>query len=143
MAPNFGTRKRDGPKLVYHNDRLLIGWRTSKMCQAETTSETHKRTKAWLGQIGPEESAGDYKSAHVAAIGFLRVYVSSDGPDQLYNDVMGVDKRIRPSWTFTRTRLQSRHSWREERLGGSSLLTVDSPASEMGKGSIASVREGS
>ena len=92
MAPNFGTRKRDGPKLVYHNDRLLIGWRTSKMCQAETTSETHKRTKAWLGQIGPEESAGDYKSAHVAAIGFLRVYVSSDGPDQLYNDVTGVNE---------------------------------------------------
>jgi hypothetical protein len=92
MATKLGARKRNGSELVYRNDRLLIGWRTRKTLQSEATSATLHRTEAWLGQMTPEEVAGDHKSDHVAAIGLLRVYVSPYSPDQMYRDVMGVDE---------------------------------------------------
>jgi hypothetical protein len=120
MKANLRARKRDRPSLVYRNGRLLIGWRTSKVLQSDTTSKTI--TEAWLGQIGPEEAAGDFESAHVAAIGLLRVYVSSDGSDQMYNDVRGSTKLTQPSCVPTTASARALLSRSWERMRDFSYL---------------------
>ena len=91
ILSNLRTCKHDGANLVYRDNRLLIGWRTSRILQTETTPET-LRTEAWLGEVSPGEAAGDYLSPHRTTTDFLRFYTSSDGSHQLYRGVMGIDE---------------------------------------------------
>jgi hypothetical protein len=91
MAKHLRALGRNEAKLIYRNDRLLIGWRTTKPLQTEATSEV-LQSEAWVGKISREEDADDEKSAHLTTTDLLRVYTTPDGPDQLSHGVMGVDE---------------------------------------------------
>ena len=67
---------------------MLIGWRISDF----------GRVEAWLGEISPEEAAGDHSTNdHTATVtepittDLLRVYTTFDGAAETINGIMGVD----------------------------------------------------
>lgn len=86
---NLRILERDGANFIYRNKRLFIGWRNSGIPRAE----------ARLGCINEDEAARDYTNNDRRATttdstttDWLRVYTSSDGPEEMYNGVMGVDE---------------------------------------------------
>jgi hypothetical protein len=94
MADNLRTLGRDEAKLVYRNDRMLIGWRITRTLQTEEATSKTLRTEAWVGEVSREEDADDDDddSAHLTTTNLLRVYTTSDGSDKLFHGVMGIDE---------------------------------------------------
>jgi hypothetical protein len=85
------ARDRDGANFVYRDNRLLIGWRTSKIIQIDSTPET-LRIEAWLGEISAGEAASMLMPMNPVTTYWLRVYTSSDGSELMHIGVMGIDE---------------------------------------------------
>lgn len=75
---NLRNLHRDGANFIFRNQRLFIGWHVWD----------DRRTEAWLGVLN-NDAAG--REGAQTTTDWLRIYTSSDGPEQLTNDDMGIN----------------------------------------------------
>jgi hypothetical protein len=77
---NLRPLHRDGANFVFRHRRLLVGWHVWE----------NQQTEAWLGEITSSQAAGEVEMGYNKD--WYRTYASSDGQDQMRNDIMDVNK---------------------------------------------------
>lgn len=77
-ASNLRVLHRDEANFIYRDKRFFIGYLTWE----------DNRTEAWLGEITYDRATREDTKT---TTDWLRIYMSSNGPEQLTNDVMGIN----------------------------------------------------
>lgn len=71
---------RDGASFIFRHKRLLVGWHVWE----------NNRTEAWLRELTPSEASSEHTINDETD--WYRTYTSSDGSEQMLNDVMNINE---------------------------------------------------